>query len=52
MVHEINRRRDEGLCTYKQFKALSRHMDARETSFDDANVLIGRLARNGWRGFL
>lgn len=49
MITEIFRRRDDGLCTYKQARVLTRFGEDADVSFDEASKRITMIKRNGWR---
>lgn len=49
LIDAMVKRREAGLCTYKQARFLSRHgIDASAVSFDEASARIGRLMMR-WR---
>lgn len=45
----MRRRRESGLCTYRQLSLLRRCGYSGEYTFDEAGKLINRLAANGWQ---
>lgn len=50
VIGELQRRRDEGLCTWKQGKLLKRFdYDPKEVTFEAASDLITAIAENGWQ---
>jgi hypothetical protein len=49
LIGTLIKRREKGLCTYKQAKILRRHVDVSELGFSEASGLIDRLAKNNWK---
>lgn len=50
VIETLHLRRLRGLCTYKQARALARHVDdAQSLTFEEATAAILRLKRGGWR---
>lgn len=48
ILDEVSRRRDEGLCTYKQAKVLAKHGKPTDVTFEEASRIIDGLAAT-WR---
>jgi superfamily II DNA or RNA helicase len=49
LLDELTRRRQRGLCTIKQMRALKRAGLRGDLSFDDARAALDALASNSWR---
>jgi type I site-specific restriction endonuclease len=49
LINELFRRWEDGVCSYKQAKLLSKHGYDPNVSREEASKIIDALARNGWR---
>jgi hypothetical protein len=49
LIASIIKRREKGLCTFKQAKVLARYGHSPDTSFEEARKIMDALARNGWQ---
>lgn len=48
MIDAIVRRREQGLCTYKQAKKLISHGYSPDLSFEEASRIMDRISQRGW----
>lgn len=49
LIDTMFKRRDEGLCTYKQAKILAKYGQPTNIGFAEARAIIDAIAANGWR---
>jgi superfamily II DNA or RNA helicase len=49
LIGECIRRRERGLCTYKQAKTLDKFGEDPNTRFEDVNAAFDRIKARGWR---
>jgi superfamily II DNA or RNA helicase len=49
LISEIKKRREKGLCTFKQARTLARLGLPSDLSFDDADAALTELKANGWK---
>lgn len=49
LIGTLRKRREDGLCSFKQAKVLKRHVDVTALGFSEASELITRLAANDWK---
>lgn len=49
LITESFKRRDKGLCTFKQAKILAKHGFKTDVGFAQASEIIDRIAKSGWK---
>lgn len=49
LLTEVRRRREEGLCSYKQLKMIARYGYSPATTFKEAGEILDALQKNNWR---
>jgi superfamily II DNA or RNA helicase len=49
LIDEAGKRRDKGLCTFKQARILAKYGESMDVSFAEASRLMDAIKRNGWK---